>query len=147
MGSPIKFRSPSIFSRKHKKNHSASSISRTTSTTSSISIKEGKIFDYIKAATTKKSAKKSGSDKNNTSDDNKSTNSTESPDDHTVKDFDIVDSSNGLDSKGKEYVVECLGFGDIGEPQPVEHQYRFVKTQIKKIKERVLGQKVTTTKL
>ncbi|CAD0094816.1 unnamed protein product [Aureobasidium mustum] len=146
MGSPIKFRSPSIFSRKHKKNHSASSITRTTSTTSSISIKEGKIFDYIKAATIKKSAKKAGSNKSNASDDNKSIDTDKSNDESTVKDFDKVDSNSGLDSKGKEYVVECLGFGDIGDPQPIEHQYRFVKAQIKKIKERVLGQKVTTTK-
>lgn len=145
MGSPIRFRSPSIFKRKNKKNEKNGS-EETDSIASSI--KEGKILGYLKsAAATKKSARKSGSNGSNTSDDDQSIGSYESDDEQTVKEFDRTDSSSSLDSKGKEYVVECLGFGGVGEPQPVEHQYRFVRAQIEKMKEKFLGQGFAKAKL
>ncbi|KAG9590771.1 hypothetical protein KCU77_g7706, partial [Aureobasidium melanogenum] len=146
MGSPVKFRSPSIFKRKSK-NTTKKSPEENDSASSITGIKEGSIFDFIKSATVKKSIKKSRSNKSNTSVDDKSTSSYESDDEHTVKEFDRTDSSSSLDSKGREYVVERLGFAGVGEPQPVEHQYRFVKAQIEKIKEMFLGREVAKAKL
>ncbi|KAG9694297.1 hypothetical protein KCU95_g9131, partial [Aureobasidium melanogenum] len=154
MGSPIKFRSPSIFKRKNKKAEKKA-LEDSDSVTSSIkegsisitSIKEGSILDYFKTATIKKKAKKSRSNKSDTYNDGKSIEPCESDDEHTVKEFDRSDSSSSMDSKGKEYVVERLGFGGVGEPQPVEHQYRFVKAQIEKIKGMFLGREGAKTKL
>ncbi|KAH0360468.1 hypothetical protein KCU65_g9361, partial [Aureobasidium melanogenum] len=155
MGSPVKFRSPSIFKRKNKKSEkkgpedndsTASSIKE--GSISITSTKEGSIFDYIKrSATINKKAKKCESNNSNTSNDGKSMDSYESDGDHTVKEFDRNDSSGSMDSKGKEYVVECLGFGGVGKPQPVEHQYRVVKAQIEKIKEVFLAREVTKAKV
>ncbi|KAG9654171.1 hypothetical protein KCU95_g6151, partial [Aureobasidium melanogenum] len=147
MGSPVKFRSPSIFKRKSKKNEKKAPEDNNSAASSNTSIKEGSIFDFIKSATTKKSARQSKSNKSNTSVDDKSFNSYGSDDEHTVKEFDRTDSSSSLDSKGMEYVVERLGFGGVGEPQPVEHQYRFVKAQIEKIKKMFLGREVAMAKL
>ncbi|KAK6006718.1 hypothetical protein QM012_005726 [Aureobasidium pullulans] len=155
MGSPVCFRSPSISKRKNRDANkgteeidgAASSITSTASTISTASIKEGKLFDYFKRAIANKSAKKAGSNSSNASNDGKSISSYESDDQHTVKEFDRTDSSSNLDSKGIEYVVECLDFGGIAEPQPVEHQYRFVKAQIEKTKQRLLDQKDAVAKL
>ncbi|KAG9590034.1 hypothetical protein KCU77_g8957, partial [Aureobasidium melanogenum] len=147
MGSPVKFRSPSIFKRRNKKNEKKILEENDCAAPSIISIMEGSIFDFIKSATTRKGAKKSRSNKSNTAVDDKSTSSYGSDDEHTVKEFDRADSSSSLDSKGKEYVVERLGFTGVGEPQPVEHQYRFVKAQIEKIKEMFLGWEVAKAKL
>ncbi|KAH0143645.1 hypothetical protein KCU67_g13464, partial [Aureobasidium melanogenum] len=143
MGSPVKFRSPSIFKRKNKN----AAKKGPEENVSASSIKEGSIYDYVKAVTTKRKAKNSRGSKSNTSVDDKSTSSYESDGEHTVKEFDRTDSSSSLDSKGKEYVVECLGFVGVGKPQPVEHQYRFVKAQIEKIKEMFLGREVAKAKL
>ncbi|KAG9761955.1 hypothetical protein KCU73_g2141, partial [Aureobasidium melanogenum] len=147
MGSPVKFRSPSIFKRKNKNIVKKGPEENDCAASSITSIKEGSIFDYIKSATIKKSSKKSRSNKSNTSVDDKSTSSYGSDDEQTVKEFDRTDSSSSLDSKGKEYVVERLGFAGVGKPQPVEHQYRFVKAQIEKIKEMFLGWEVAKAKL
>lgn len=143
MGSPIRFRKPSIFKRKNKKDVQKGAEDNGSITSS---MKERKIFDYLKSATTK-SASKSGSNNSNASDDDQSINSYDSDDEQTVKEFDRIDSSSSLDEKGKEYVVECLGFGSVGQPQPVEHQYRFVKAQIEKTKEMFVGHKVAKAKL
>ncbi|KAH0274899.1 hypothetical protein KCU91_g4930, partial [Aureobasidium melanogenum] len=147
MGSPVKFRSPSIFKRRNTKNEKKILEENDCAAPSIASIKEGSIFDFIKSATTRKGAKKSRSNKSNTAVDDKSTSSYGSDDEHTVKEFDRADSSSSLDSKGKEYVVERLGFAGVCEPQPVEHQYRFVKAQIEKIKEMFLGWEVAKAKL
>lgn len=147
MGSPIRFRSPSIFKRKNKKDTKKGVEDNDSIASSITSIKEGRIFDYLKSATTKNSARKSGSNNSNASYDDQSIDSYESDDEQTIKEFDRTDSSSSLDKKGKEYVVECLGFGAVGEPQPVQHQYRFVKAQIEKTKEKFIGQKVAKAKL
>ncbi|KAH0345286.1 hypothetical protein KCU81_g4426, partial [Aureobasidium melanogenum] len=147
MGSPVKFRSPSIFKRKNK-NAAKKAPDDNDSVASSItSIKEGSIFDYFKATSIKKKARKSRSNKSDASNDGKSIEPCESDDEHTVKEFDRSDSSSSMDSKGKEYVVERLGFGGVGEPQPVEHQYCFVKAQIEKVKGMFLGREGAKTKL
>lgn len=162
MGSPIRFRSASIFKRKNKKTEkkdgenegstagainegsatdvskegSVTGISKEGSVTGSVN-KEGRISQFFKTAVTKKHTKSVTDDARSTG----TRNSDEFDDTDTVKDFARNESDDSLDSKGKEYVVERLGLGAVAEPQPIEHQYRFVKKQIEKAREKFLGQR------
>lgn len=119
-------RSPSLFRRKNKKTEKKGSEDESSATTV---IKEGGLLDFFKHT---------AEDEQTTSTDH-----LDDPDDsETVKDFVRTESDGSLDSQGKEYVVERLGFGAVAEPQPVERQYRFVKKQIKKAREKALRLKV-----
>jgi hypothetical protein len=156
MGSPIRFRSASIFKRKIEKKDADQD-----STTDVI--KEGRVFEYLKTVASKTVASKTVASKRNSkgsdidatdnnktidnSDDNDKVIVDDSDDTETVKDFVRTDSDSSLDSKGKEYVVDRLGLGTVSEPQPIEHQYRFVKKQIEKARAKFLGQKVVKARL
>jgi hypothetical protein len=160
MGSPIRFRSASIFKRKNKNKKagkqdgesesSAAGIIKEGSVTGTIKegsatdvSKEGRISQFFKTAVTKKYTKSATDDAKSTG----TRNSDESDDTDTVKDFARNESDSSLDSKGKEYVVERLGLGAVAEPQPIEHQYRFVKKQIEKAREMFLGQRLVKSGL
>ena len=124
MGSPLKLlRSPSVFTRKDKKTEKKGSDGEGSATDV---IKDEGLLDFFKHTTE--------------DDQIANTNNMNEPDDgETVKDFVRTESDGSLDSQGKEYVVERLGLGIVvAEPQPVEHQYRFVKRQIEKAKKKVL---------
>jgi hypothetical protein len=99
--------------------------------------------DFFKTVITKKI---SHSSKGDTMDDDKTITGI-SDDVETVKDFVRTESDSSLESKGKEYVIKRLGLGVVGEPQPIEHQYRFVKKQIEKARKRFLAQKVVKSGL
>ena len=150
MGSPIRFRSASIFKRKNKKTEkkdgenegSTTGTIKEGSVTGSVN-KEGRISSFFKAAITKKHTKSAPDDAKSTG----TRNSDESDDTDTVKDFARTESDSSLDSKGKEYVVERLGLGAVAEPQPIEHQYRFVKKQIEKAREKFLGHRLVKSGL
>jgi hypothetical protein len=150
MGSPIRFRSASIFKRKNKKSEKTGADQDSTVDV----IKEGRVFEYLKSVASKRNSK--GSDVNSTDNDKTIHDSDttdndkmidDSDDTETVKDFVRTDSDSSLDSKGKEYVVNRLGLDTVQEPQPIEHQYRFVKKQIEKARAKFLGQKVVKSVL
>jgi hypothetical protein len=139
MGSPIRLRSASIFKRKNKK---IEKIDAEQDSTTGV-VKEGRIPNFFKTVITKKI---SHSSKGDTMDDDKTITGI-SDDVETVKDFVRTESDSSLESKGKEYVIKRLGLGVVGEPQPIEHQYRFVKKQIEKARKRFLAQKVVKSGL
>jgi hypothetical protein len=139
MGSPIRLHSASIFKRKNKKIGKKDAEQDSTTGVN----KEGRIPDFFKTVITNRVSHGSRGD---AMDDDKTITGI-SDDDETVKDFVRTESDSSLDSKGKEYVVERLGLGVFGEPQPVEHQYRFVKKQIEKARKRFLGQKIVKSGL
>jgi hypothetical protein len=139
MGSPIPLRSASIFKRKNKKTEKQDAEQDNTTGV----IKEGSVSDFFKTVITKRVSH--GSKGENADDDKTITGI--SGDEETVKDFVRTESDSSLESKGKEYVVERLGLGVVGEPQPIEHQYRFVKKQIEKARKRFLGQKIVKSSL
>jgi hypothetical protein len=149
MGSPIRFRSASIFKRKNKKIENKDAEQDSTPA----AIKEGRVFEYLKTVVSKRNSK--GSEVNVTdiakttdkSNDNDKIIVDDSDDTETVKDFVRTDSDSSLDSKGKEYVVDRLGLVTIHEPQPIEHQYRFVKKQVEKARAKFLGQKIVKSRL
>lgn len=149
MGSPIRFRSASIFKRKNKKIEKKDADQDSTPDV----IKEGRVFEYLKTVVNKRNSKGPSIDATDiektidNSDDNDKTIVDDSDDTETVKDFVRTESDSSLDSKGKEYVVDRLGLGTIHEPQPIEHQYRFVKKQIEKARAKFLGQKVVKSRL
>lgn len=124
MGSPLRLiRSPSIFKLKNKK------IEKEGVEEEGIAvdvIKDGGLLDFFK----------------NTAEDDQTTNIDHLDDIETVKDFTGTESDGSIDSQGKEYVVERLGLGILAEPQPVERQYRFVKRQIEKARQKIRRQKV-----
>jgi hypothetical protein len=140
MGSPIRFRSASIFKRKNKTIEKKDAEQDSTPDV----IKEGRVFGYLKTVVNKRNSKGSSIDATENdktidkSDDNDKI-IDDSDDTETVKDFVRTESDSSLDSKGKEYVVDRLGLGTIHEPQPIEHQYRFVKKQIEKARAKFLG--------
>jgi hypothetical protein len=148
MGSPIRFRSASIFKRKNKKIEKKDAEQDSTVDI----IKEGRVFEYLKTVASKRNSKGSDidatdNDKTIGDSDNDNKIIDDSDDTDTVKDFVGTDSDSSLDSKGKEYVVDRLGLGTVYEPQPIEHQYRFVKKQIEKARAKFLGQKVVKSRL
>ena len=121
MGSPLRLlRSPSIFKRKDKKIEKKGSGGEG----SAVDIIEDEgMLDFFK----------------HTAEDDQPTDANHPDDSETVKDFVRTESDGSLDSQGKEYIVDRLGLGVVvAEPQPVEHQYRFVKKQIEKAKKKVL---------
>jgi len=113
-------RSPSIFKRKDKKIEKKGSGGEG----SAVDIIEDEgMLDFFK----------------HTAEDDQPTDANHPDDSETVKDFVRTESDGSLDSQGKEYVVDRLGLGVVvAEPQPVEHQYRFVRRQIEKAKKKVL---------
>jgi len=121
MGSPMKLlRSPSVFKRKNKKIEKKD-IEEEGSATDVI--KDEGLLDFFKS----------------TAEDDQPTDTNHPDDNETIKDFVRTESDGSLDSQGKEYIVDRLGLGVVvAEPQPVQHQYRFVKRQIEKAKKKVL---------
>lgn len=121
MGSPLKLlRSSSVFKRKNKKIEEKGSDGEGSAADV---IKDEGLLDFFK----------------HTAEDDQIPNTDHPDDSETVKDFVRTESDGSLDSQGKEYVVDRLGLGVVvAEPQPVEHQYRFVKRQIEKAKKKVL---------
>lgn len=116
-------RSPSLFKRRNKKAEKKGSEDEDSIVDV---IKDGGLLDFFK----------------NTAEDDQTTNIDHLDDIETVKDFTGTESDGSIDSQGKDYVVERLGLGIVAEPQPVERQYRFVKRQIEKARQKIRRQKV-----